>query len=104
MPEEIKQTETATITDLQNKINLKQFSEELSYHIHHYACPVFVRLKNEMQELSTLRIDTKLLSHEGLNPLVINKDKLYYINEKSDLYEPLMKNICTNIVNKKILF
>ncbi|XP_052095363.1 long-chain fatty acid transport protein 4-like [Mytilus californianus] len=91
----------ATIVDEHKTLDLLSLTKALQKSLPPYARPVFIRLASEVDTTGTHKLKKVDLAKEGFNPNII-KDHLYYLNSKTQQYEPLTVQVYNDICSGKI--
>lgn len=91
----------ATIVDEHNNLDLVSLTKALQKSLPPYARPVFIRLTHAVDTTGTHKLKKVDLAKEGFNPNTI-KDPLYYMNSKTQQYEPLTVPVYNDICSGKI--
>ncbi|VDI31151.1 solute carrier family 27 (fatty acid transporter), member 1/4 [Mytilus galloprovincialis] len=91
----------ATIVDEHKNLDLLSLTKALQKSLPPYARPVFIRLASEVDTTGTHKLKKVDLAKEGFNPNII-KDNLYYMNSKTQQYEPLTVQVYNDICSGKI--
>lgn len=93
----------AAISDPEMTLDLKQLGANLKKSLPSYARPQFIRILDQIDVTGTCKLKKLDLQKEGFNPNVIT-DKLYFLNVKNSIYEPLTTEIYNQIMNQEIRF
>ncbi|KFO88849.1 Very long-chain acyl-CoA synthetase, partial [Buceros rhinoceros silvestris] len=80
-----------------------EFNAESTYrhvntHLPKYARPRFVRIKSDIELTATFKYRKVQLVEEGFNPAVI-KDRLYFLDDKENLYVQMTQDIYNSVKN-----
>ena len=92
----------AAIVD-SDKIDLEILATSLTSKLPAYARPHFLRLAPELDMTGTYKLKKRDLQLEGFNPEKI-KDKLYFLDSKSNQYVPLDSDLFFKISSGQIRF
>jgi fatty-acyl-CoA synthase len=82
-------------------LDLKQFREHLNTRLPHYARPLFLRVRTEMEVTSTFKYNKSNLAREGYDPAAI-ADALYFNHMKDEAFVPLDRALYARIQNGRI--
>lgn len=93
----------AAVVDPELTLDLKEFGANLKKSLPSYARPQFIRILDQIDMTGTCKLKKLDLQKEGFNPNVIT-DKLYYLNVKTSIYEPLTPEMYSKILNQEIRF
>ncbi|KAH3803076.1 long-chain fatty acid transport protein 1-like [Dreissena polymorpha] len=94
----------AAIVDPEHKINLVQLCKALQEKLPPYSRPLFIRLMEKAADTTgTHKLKKTTLQTEGFNPHK-TEDRLFYMNNKTGTYEPLTRDIYSDICKQKIRF
>ncbi|NXN47475.1 S27A2 synthetase, partial [Rhinoptilus africanus] len=80
-----------------------EFNGESTYrhvntHLPNYARPRFIRIKSAVELTATFKYRKVQLVEEGFNPAVI-KDRLYFLDDKENLYVQMTQDIYNSVKN-----
>lgn len=89
------------IVDSDNSLNLKELAIGLRKNLPTYACPLFIRVLENMPLTGTFKLKKVELQQEGIDITKI-KDKLYFYDAKSSDFVPLSEQIHNDIIDGKI--
>uniref|UniRef100_T1IVL5 Long-chain-fatty-acid--CoA ligase n=1 Tax=Strigamia maritima TaxID=126957 RepID=T1IVL5_STRMM len=92
----------AAIFDEYNTLDLKALARGVYESLAPYARPLFVRIVKEVDMTGTYKLRKVDFQMQGINPKVIKKDKLFYLNSKTSQYEVLDEQVYESICNEKI--
>ncbi|XP_046376251.2 long-chain fatty acid transport protein 4-like [Haliotis rufescens] len=93
----------AAIVDETNSINLADLNQALQRSLPPYARPVFIRLTKEVDTTGTFKLKKTDLRKEGYDPNGV-KDRLYYMNAKAGMFQPITQQVYKDICDTKIRF
>lgn len=93
----------AAIVDPEQSLDIKAFGEKLKRALPSYARPMFLRIVSEIDMTGTCKLKKLDLQKEGFDPSKIT-DKLFFLNVKTNIYEPLTAEVYQKILNQEIRF
>lgn len=93
----------AAITDPERMLDLKALGNNLRKSLPSYARPQFLRVLEKIDMTGTCKLKKVDLQKEGFDPSIIS-DKLFYLNSKSQEYDPLTVDVYNKILNHEIRF
>jgi solute carrier family 27 fatty acid transporter 1/4 len=93
----------AAIHDPDRNLDLSALSKNLQKSLPAYARPQFIRLLDKVDLTGTFKLRKLDLQKEGYDPRTIH-DKLYYLNNKTGVYEQLTLEIYDKIIKNEIRF
>ncbi|XP_071610556.1 long-chain fatty acid transport protein 2 isoform X2 [Heliangelus exortis] len=76
--------------------NGKSTYSHVNTHLPYYARPRFIRIKSGIEVTSTFKYRKVQLVEEGFNPAVV-KDRLYFLNDKENLYVQMTQDIYNSL-------
>jgi citronellyl-CoA synthetase len=85
------------------QLDLNAFSEYARSQLPHYAVPVFLRVKRDIDLTGTFKMVKGELREEGYDPAKVS-DPLYFMAPGSDCYEPLSEAMYRTIANGQTRF
>nr|XP_053626715.1 long-chain fatty acid transport protein 4-like [Cherax quadricarinatus]XP_053626716.1 long-chain fatty acid transport protein 4-like [Cherax quadricarinatus]XP_053626717.1 long-chain fatty acid transport protein 4-like [Cherax quadricarinatus]XP_053626718.1 long-chain fatty acid transport protein 4-like [Cherax quadricarinatus]XP_053626719.1 long-chain fatty acid transport protein 4-like [Cherax quadricarinatus] len=86
----------AAVVDPEGELNLQSFKEGIKEALPSYACPLFLRVLQEIDVTGTFKLKKLSLQKEGFNPTII-KDKLYFFDAKLGKYVELTVELFNKI-------
>ncbi|CAH0726565.1 unnamed protein product, partial [Brenthis ino] len=89
------------IVDTNGSLDLDKLAKDIAKDLPKYARPIFIRVMSSMDMTATFKLRKVDLQKEGYNPNVI-KDKLYYLDPKSNSYVNLGPTEYENIISGQI--
>lgn len=91
------------ISDPEKTLNLKELGQNLRKALPTYARPQFLRILEKIDMTGTCKLKKVDLQKEGFDPNVVS-DKLYFLNAKTNEYEPLTVEVYEKILSQDIRF
>ena len=91
----------ATIVDEHNNLDLLSLTRALQKSLPPFARPVFIRLTHAVDTTGTHKLKKVELAKAGFNPNT-SSDRLFYMNNKTQQYEPLTSQVYNDICSGKI--
>ncbi|XP_067662687.1 long-chain fatty acid transport protein 4-like [Haliotis asinina] len=91
----------AAIVDETNSLDLPDLNQALQRALPPYARPVFIRLTKAVDTTGTFKLKKTDLRKEGYNPNTV-KDRLYYMNAKAGMFQPVTPQVYRDICDAKI--
>ncbi|XP_075992100.1 long-chain fatty acid transport protein 4-like isoform X2 [Anticarsia gemmatalis] len=89
------------IVDTEGTLDLDKLAKDVAKDLPKYARPIFIRVMTSVDMTGTFKMKKVDLQKEGYNPSLV-KDKLYYMDAKSDKYVPLGNEEYEKIVSGQI--
>lgn len=93
----------ATIADPERSLDLKALGDSLRKSLPSYARPQFIRILEKIDMTGTCKLKKVDLQKEGFDPNNIT-DKLYFLNTRTNDYEPLTVESFNKILSNEIRF
>jgi fatty-acyl-CoA synthase len=85
----------------ERELDLKQFREHLNNRLPHYARPLFLRIRHEMEITGTFKHSKANLVREGYDPAA-TADALYFNHLKDEAFVPLDQALYGRIQNGQV--
>jgi fatty-acyl-CoA synthase len=86
---------------LDGELNLSAFRAGLISRLPGYACPLFLRIRNEMELTTTFKYTRTDLVRQGYNPAAV-EDVIYFNHPEREAFVPLDKALYERIENSRI--
>jgi fatty-acyl-CoA synthase len=88
----------ALVTD--DALDLAAFRQHLISRLPHYACPLFLRLRNEMETTGTFKYSKVDLIHQGYDPT--DGDIIYFNDPQSQAFVRLDRSLYERLQNGRV--